>query len=626
MKEGRRSFGDALVFAALAGLASTFLHGYYCGRYNEVCQLPLLLHALDPNCLARDFFVVKTFESFGPRFFYIRLLTFPAKLLSVPVLFVILTWLQNAVVAFATYLAAKEMFARSDFAAAVATTIVMSVASVELGRSAYLFISGALPASLALGPALLSLWQGIKCRPLASALLALVAIPIHPLVGIGAALLGLAACGLSSLFGLGITGRSVRLRTFLLTLVMAVVLTAAVGLFWSSASGERIMNNREYVMLFGWFRNPHHVFFSFFPKREWVAMGFFFAAAVFSWVWWYRQSETNRPLALRVALVAGLLLLLWLGGYLFVEAWPSRLWATFQVSRYVFVMKWLGLMLFAGTIVRLAQGEWPEQPVVASLLFLPTGFAHPHVVLWGHVVEVVRRWLKRYGGFVRTCFLAGTVLFGVAVIIFTRRSNTEMLTLAVLAGAVVIWMEMQNRLRRYLAAAGIVLVTVAVVIVHKYRPIRPLEGLLRGTQPLFQVEDIVDSQDQIAAFCRRYTPSDAIFLIPPHFERFRASARRAVVIDFKCTLVSDAGLLAWRQRLADCYGEISGRGFPALAEMNANYRRITEDQLLQLADKYGVNFAVLHRETPTDFPVIYANVSFKVVIIPPVSSSVSLSS
>jgi hypothetical protein len=47
--------------------------------------------------------------------------------------------------------------------------------------------------------------------------------------------------------------------------------------------------------------------------------------------------------------------------------------------------------------------------------------------------------------------------------------------------------------------------------------------------------------------------------------------------------------------------------------MDINYRRISERRMFFLARKYDVSYAVLYRNTPSKFPVVSENRSFKMV-------------
>ena len=71
--------------------------------------------------------------------------------------------------------------------------------------------------------------------------------------------------------------------------------------------------------------------------------------------------------------------------------------------------------------------------------------------------------------------------------------------------------------------------------------------------------------------------------------------------------------MEWYERLTTCYGIPTGTGFSMIPELEANYRSITDEKLLQLQKEYHFEYVVLYSETTTDFNVIYENDIYKVV-------------
>ena len=150
---------DILIFATLAGLAATFVHGYFfgAGQQNQLCFLPKVLHALDPACLANDPLMATSTARVGVRLFFINIVVLLARVLSLPLACFVLTWFQNAAAALVTYVVAKELFDRSDLAAMVAVALTMSLKSIYLAGAAYLYQPGLDPQMLATGFALFGL-------------------------------------------------------------------------------------------------------------------------------------------------------------------------------------------------------------------------------------------------------------------------------------------------------------------------------------------------------------------------------------------------------------------------------------------------------------------------------------
>ena len=617
----RLGTGQVLLFCLLAGTAGTFAHGYYFGLINHVGQLPQLFRLLDAGYLARDF-AVNSASGYGPRFFYLHLLVPLARLFPLPAVFLVLTCLQNAALGLVTYVVARRMFDQSDLAGMIACSLVLGVRSVQLGMADFLVLPALIPSSLVMGLSLLALWQGIRNRPLLCAGLSLPVLLIHPLAGLLVGGIGLGTSAVSGLFGIGAIGslRSAERRRLLVrTLAGFAVLAASAALVWVlPLRGERLLSSAGFVDIYARFRNPHHVMPGTFRPVDYAAMAAFLVATGLMWYRWYRDRAPDRNLAIRYLLPFGFVLLLWAGGYVFVEVLPSRFWATLQTFRLVYVVKWLGLLLLGGTVAGFLVSDAGGQRLVGSMLMAGTGIAQPFVMLWGSLVEEVRRRLRpRRSPTVMAVLLMLGILVGVVLLCLVGFSNREFLALLTFALLILVFLMLRRPATRLAAGTAVVAALVVLVLVNKHHPVRFLGGLLGKTQPVFSLGEVRGPEDGVAGFVRECIPEDAIFLVPPRFGRFRLTARRAIVIDFKGFLVTDRGMLEWRQRLLDCYGAVAARGFRAADEMDRNYRGITDERIRMAAGKYGADHAVLYRETTSGFPVLYRNSKYKVVSIAP---------
>ena len=281
---GRLTTGDIVLFSLLAGTAVTFIHGYYYGLNNHIEQLPQIFRVLDPSYITNDFEVNAT-AGYGPRAFYVYFMAWLGKVVPLPALFLVLTCLQNAAVAFVTALVARRL-SGSNFAALFAASLAMSVESIHLGEAGYLRLPALIPASLVTGLALWSIWEGIRDRPIASALIAMPAALIHPMLGLEAGIVGVGASFLSRLIGIG----GPRRWRPLLRAVAGAAILAAFGLsLWIGPQSKQLLTSRQLIDIYGWFRAPHHIIPSTFPLRDYLAAAAFLIAFATSWAWWYRR-------------------------------------------------------------------------------------------------------------------------------------------------------------------------------------------------------------------------------------------------------------------------------------------------------------------------------------------------
>ncbi len=587
-RSGFIQFKDIILFAIFVGSLATFINGYKYGLGNHLGQIPIVLRLLDSMYLAKDFYV-NTNSGFGPIFYYSRLLAFLGTYCPLPIVYLFLTWLSNISVCFITCIVARNLFAGSNFTAMIAGALVMSVASIDLGRASMLFDSYLTPQILAMPFALLALWAGIKQRPLVCVMLSAFSGLIHPLVGILSGMIGLSTIGVSILFKYGsengITFQDTSKKILKLFLGM-FILGLFTLLFWIiPQKGNVSIDSARFISIHAYFRHPHHYVPSTFERSDYIrTICFLFIFAV-SWKWWYDDISTDKALARRLLITIIIVLVFFIGGYIFVEIFPSRIWTTIQAFRTFFVVKWLGLIVLARTISRFIKKAYNpiklyHQP--QRIISLGIGIA----LLFTSTILIIKSNAKE----LYSLFLFILVSFW--FLFFPKRKYGSIILIFLICSAI------------------------PLVSINKNRRI-PFSSFSFGRlQPSITLEDLNGPDIEIARYARDNIPENSVFIVPPWFGIFRIVARRAIVVDFKAVPFSaDWVLVEWKERLSSCYGEVQSIGFLAGDEMDKNYRGITKDRLILIANKYGVSYAVLYKETPSEFPVIFENNVYKIVEI-----------
>jgi len=129
-------------------------------------------------------------------------------------------------------------------------------------------------------------------------------------------------------------------------------------------------------------------------------------------------------------------------------------------------------------------------------------------------------------------------------------------------------------------------------------------SLLRGFDP---------REEELYAWIRDQTPKEARFLQPPLLERFRLTARRAIVVDWKSPPILPGELLEWYDRLGAVAGHPRPRG---ASEVGKGYDAMDAARLTALRDRYAVDYAVVRRGREASlsrWPTVYSNGGFAVL-------------
>lgn len=238
-------------------------------------------------------------------------------------------------------------------------------------------------------------------------------------------------------------------------------------------------------------------------------------------------------------------------GYLLVEIWPTRLLTILQPFRLAFLVKFIGFLYMAGFLARVIQ-----------------------------IKDKGTIWLKIGLG----------LLF---ITVFGTAQPKNLLVLVILSsflGAAILFKKNSSPI---LSILGIFLIVI-LLQTDRFKPSFTLAGLKSDSLP-------------VAKYAKENSPEEAIFWTPPDFGEFRLTAQRAIIADFKVDPYSDLARREWKQRLMDSYGGNS------LSDFEANSKKIEDTRLDSLKSKYGISYAILYLENPTQKKVIYQDQTYKIV-------------
>lgn len=589
---------EILLFALLIAMVPILIGNYSYGIRDQIEHLPLVFRTMESSYLANDFYVNAN-SRFSPRTYFVRFIAALARLFPLPILYLLLLCFARTLTVLVTYSVSMELFKGSNLAGMLAAALVMAVDSTGFGVVWHLNSDYLLPPFLALPFGLASLWMGIKNRPFVCAGLSMASALIHPLVGLEPGAVGLMTALISALS---------RPQRRLKNIVMVVIAFIAMGIFtlyiWIIPyyKNNVSIGINEFVGITAYFRGSDSSIISAYPIEDYISLICFLAAFAISWRWWRASLQKSEAASYpyRILIAVGIVLCLCVMGYIFVEVFPTRLWVVAMAPRLLFAVKWLGFIVIGGTAARmLTEGKTFDQSYPAWLLLAGSGWIQPVIMFFSHLIEISRRYIKSLiPSTVFHLWLGMTFLVGVVGLI--KYGSVKESFIMALVIAISLWFLLIPK-RWYRAFIPFLGLLVLAALVRS-----PIERANDAIEPAIK---------DISNYVRRSTSADAVFLTPPDFGIFRLTAKRAIVVDFKCVPFQDIFIKEWRERLWECYGDVKKSDTAAAREMDRLYVSITDEKISYIAKKYKASHAVLYKETPSDFPVLFQNDTYKIIEI-----------
>ena len=333
------------------------MYGAYAfGLSDTIDHLPIIYRYIDSSYLMNDF-RVNISELFGPRYYYSHFVAFLGKAVPMPIVFVSMTFIINVIIAASTYSMTSSIFKGSRFAPLLATTAVMTVNPFH--GMGWLVLYYLKPAFLTRAIVYVSLCAAVKKRVVLSISLACLSAFFHPTLGLDAAAFYLLFSGARTLLDYKqhpLIGFKKIYTVFRPHLIATTILIVYVCLFWVIPYKISLIDTKlatEKFLEITLFRSERTIVPSTFsPSFYYGAIGFLLIFAC-SWILWYRQESTDKNMALSLLILIVSILLFCLGGYIFIEIYPTRIWVAAQAFRMLFLVKLIGLIIMSGVVARL---------------------------------------------------------------------------------------------------------------------------------------------------------------------------------------------------------------------------------------------------------------------------------
>lgn len=599
-----------VLFCGAAGLLAT-LWGYNYSAGNAEEQLPFIYRALDPGYLTNDFFT-NTYALYGPRTFFSGFIAFFCRLAPLAAVLFLMTLVANIAIAFLSALISKYFFANSRFSLYLAAAGILTLKTFWLGYSNILFRNFLEPEHLAMPLLLLGFFLILKRRYIPAAFCFGLAAVFHALLGLETGWILFGMVLVDWLIGkLRREPVSTSMWSFLIAIVLLALFSVLLLLPYTK---QPSIASEEFIHLVAYVRHPHHYLPSTFESWQYGQAAVYLLGFGFAFWFALKRSATLQKHKRFLFLTAALIVFLCIGGYLFVEVWPSRLWTAAQMFRLPYLIKWFSLVLLTGWVGEMiehpADGETRLLGLAAGVgLVTPVSLAFVPLAAWVRQVGFPRLKLPQ------KLLHDGLILLITFILVAIYKPELRTWFCFFLLFAMV-WILYWRRWK----PAGVLLASaiplgLSVVFVLFASTVTP-PAFLKYEVPVFSLYKTTGEVAEVADFAKANTPADAVFYTPPRMGEFRYLAQRAIVVDFAAYPFQDLSMHEWYRRIADCYGISDKLGFASLPELNETVYRITDQELKALSQKYGFEYAVVYDSTQTNYPIIFRTSSLKLIQIP----------
>ncbi len=565
--------GKYIFLSILFGCISTLLTYIGYGVSDHVEQLPMIYRLLDGSFLSNDFFTNVNANSLA-RIHYSKILAFlSGSERNLPLVFMLLTYISNISVSIITFYFGRMIFNKSDMAGILASAIVMVIPTFELGYFEVIYSRLLTPSTIATPMALGGIMTIFQGNLLIGVILCCLSSFVQPLIGLEMA--GLLLFTYS--FNQFIEG-NIFTKKEIVTISLSLFTITTVFIFFAIPQFSQAKIKTDlFIYITAYFRHPHHYIPSTFRMLDYVK-GVVFVTAILVISHHFIRLQNN-PGAKYSAMFIYSAIVICIGGYVFVELIPVRIWVIAQVFRLLFFVKWVGLVLFAGMLVESGTREGIRKRYLPFML-------NPLSIAAFVLSEKVKDRFRSEWKYRNIEYVPAVVLL---VILYVSQSITPT-SIAVFSSFMIAIYLIDALSFKKVAAASLLMVLLFIVLVftHKHLPVvKRLRSLneIQNSMKLDYNYGTYNSRVDVEKYALLNMPEESVFLTPPNWGEFRLLARRAIVVDFKAFPFSDKAMEEWYNRMLDCYGNPRNHGFEMIPEMNQKYKHMNDEGLKSLQTK-----------------------------------------
>ncbi len=573
-------------------LGSFMARGYVFPTGNHYTHVPQIKAILNPELYNNDYYV-REMMRFTPRYYYQLMVAALAKLTGS----IAASYFIYYLLAFTSFIAGcfslGKLFTRSKLAAA--TVAFLSLTAYTLIGYIEIFTPRPVPAAFAMSLSVWGLYFGFRQRWFLSYLFFGIACLLQFLIGLLPALMMLPIMAIASYKK---TPYQQLIPPLLIFFGMAALIYLPMALSGTTSTDK--IGNAEFVFIYGWVRNPHHIIPSYWSLGIWIDFLLFIVGGLLCIQKSDIASATLRDVAsatLRDRLkkthklyfyiiIAESIFALFLN-YLFIEIYPLAIIAKLQLARTV---PFAQIIIFIAVASQVDSFYKKGRLELGLLLLISLTFPWPYRGIWFLLISIAL--LTNLGN--RYLFITRSQIFSWVLValslIFSLISSPPISFDRPILFLILAFPFLLGKISnpKKIATHALALLTATIFILG-------LLGALPGKiLNIFQqqVKTYKIPQDEATKLALRFakiSDKNAIILVPPFISNFQFYSERAVVVDFKHFPQTDDGIRQWQRRMEAVFGVPLSPQL-AIGSMEILFPQRSGLELVKVAREYGADY------------------------------------
>ncbi|NEN93104.1 MAG: hypothetical protein F6K48_31145 [Okeania sp. SIO3H1] len=611
-------------------LGAFITRGYTFPVGNHYTHVPQIKSMLNPELYTNDYYVQEMLK-FTPRYYYQHLVYFISKFIGS----ISLTYFIYYLISFISFIcglsAISKIFTPSKLSAAI--LIFLSLTAYTLVGYLELFPKTPIPATFAMSLTVWGIYFCFQQRWIIGYLFFGIASILQFLLGV---LPGIMMIPI--MFIEGIKSRQLKQVVLPLIILFGFASLVYLPMLLTGTTSTDKLSNEEFVFIYGWVRNPHHIipdywnwkirldFICFilggclcihkvdvaksedFLQNSEIGKIFFFRASGKGGKVGKIKEIKGRKKDLIFTnarclekwkfylIIAESIFALFLG-YIFVEVYPLALFAKLQLARTV---PFAQLMIFIAVGILVSQLYQQGNLGVGLLLIISLILPVPYQGICFFLLSLGLFFLEKwsYKLVVWLIVLAGLIFF-----LWQSPTDSSFNNLLAKSGLFLVLIfpfildEFDLGLvepsgsyiaRKYLITYSLAGVTILVFVLGLFEAL-PGKFLEVFQQQVKFNRVPQDEVTKLALRFRQISDKDDIILIPPFVSNFQFFSERAVIVDFKHFPQTDSGIREWKNRMEDVFG-VPLNDKLAVGAMEILFPQQTGKELVNVGKKYGAKY------------------------------------